>query len=65
MSSVFTHMIPVEMENYLSEVSRVLKKKGKCLITYLLLNCESSDLIEQRRSKLDFRFEGKGLWYDL
>ncbi len=60
MTSVFTHMIPEEMENYFSEIARVLKKKGRCLVTFFLLNRESSDLIEQRKSHLDFRFEGKG-----
>jgi ubiquinone/menaquinone biosynthesis C-methylase UbiE len=36
--SVFTHMLPDELENYLAEIARMLKKGGRCLITYFLLN---------------------------
>ncbi len=36
--SVFTHMLPDDLENYLTEISRMLKKDGYCLITYLLFN---------------------------
>ena len=39
---VFTHMLPNDMENYLSEISRVLKNDGRCLITFLLINEDSN-----------------------
>jgi SAM-dependent methyltransferase len=41
LSSVFTHMLPEEVDNYLGEIKRVLKTGGKCLITYFLLDPES------------------------
>jgi SAM-dependent methyltransferase len=53
LGSVFTHMLPDDLENYLSEVYRVLAKKGRCLITYFLLNEESNRLIAAGRSTLD------------
>ena len=56
LTSVFTHMLPVDMENYLSEISRVLKQGGKCFITFFLLNQESLSLIEQKKSTMDFKF---------
>ena len=56
LASVFTHMLPEEVDNYLSEISRVLKPGGRCLISYFLLNKESLDLIEEGRSAHDFRF---------
>ncbi len=56
LTSVFTHMPPADLENYLSEVSRVLKTGGRCLITYFLLNEESIRLIETGHSKVDFRY---------
>ncbi|MBN2615102.1 MAG: class I SAM-dependent methyltransferase [Bacteroidales bacterium] len=59
LTSVFTHMLPVDLENYLSEISRVLKKDGKCLITYFLLNDESLDYIEKKQSRLAFNY-----WYE-
>lgn len=34
--SVFTHMLPPEIEHYTAEIARVLKPKGRCLITYFL-----------------------------
>jgi ubiquinone/menaquinone biosynthesis C-methylase UbiE len=55
LTSVFTHMLPQDMENYFSEVSRVLKKGQRCLITYFLLNAQSLALIEAKLSTLDFK----------
>lgn len=52
--SVFTHMLPPDMENYFSEISRVLKKGKKCLITYFLLNAESLFHIESNLSTMAF-----------
>lgn len=60
LTSVFTHMVPADVENYLSEVSRVLRVGGKCLITFFLLNGESRELIRAGRSALKFRHEFKG-----
>ena len=39
--SVFTHMLPTDVEHYLSEISRVLKPGGRCVISYFLINPES------------------------
>lgn len=41
LSSVFTHMLPIDMQNYLSEIARVLKQNGRCIATFFLLNPES------------------------
>ena len=38
LTSVFTHMFKDDVENYLSEISRVLKPSGKCLVTWFLLD---------------------------
>jgi ubiquinone/menaquinone biosynthesis C-methylase UbiE len=60
LTSVFTHMLPRELENYLAEIVRTLRKNGRCLITFFLLNEESLQLIEARQSTLDFKFELSG-----
>jgi SAM-dependent methyltransferase len=60
LTSVFTHMLPAEMENYLSQISRVMKPGGRCLITYFLLNPESTRLIREGRSSFDFVHAGTG-----
>ncbi|MDD2768630.1 MAG: methyltransferase domain-containing protein [Methylococcus sp.] len=60
LTSVFTHMLPLDMENYLSEVARVLKPGGRCLITYFLLNPDSSALIDAGKAGFSFRHELPG-----
>lgn len=54
LTSVFTHMLPDEVENYLREIQRVLKPGGRSLITWFLLNPESEALIREGASSLDF-----------
>jgi SAM-dependent methyltransferase len=57
LTSVFTHMLPSDMENYLKEISRVLKASGTCVITFFILNKESMNLIHSGRSSLDFKYQ--------
>ena len=56
-TSVFTHMLPNEVGNYLREMRRVLKPTGRCLITWFLLNQQSEALIEAGKSSLDLRHQ--------
>lgn len=60
LTSVFTHMLPLDVENYLSEISRVLKPGGKCLITFFILNDEAEKLTLSGRSTLDFKYDLDG-----
>jgi ubiquinone/menaquinone biosynthesis C-methylase UbiE len=55
LTSVFTHLLPQHMENYLAEVARVLKQGGRCLVTYFLLTPDSLKLIEEKATNLTFR----------
>jgi SAM-dependent methyltransferase len=54
LASVFTHMLPADMENYFREISRTMKPGGRCLITFFLLNPESVALMEAGSSELAF-----------
>jgi ubiquinone/menaquinone biosynthesis C-methylase UbiE len=56
LTSVFTHMLAHDIENYISEIVRVLRKDGRCLITFFLLNKESLKHIETKKSTLDLKF---------
>jgi len=56
LGSVFTHMLPSDLEHYLSEIYRILDAGGRCLITYFLLNHESLRLVESGASTLDFKY---------
>jgi SAM-dependent methyltransferase len=60
LTSVFTHMLPADMENYVAEIARVLKAGGRCMMTFFLLNEESRNLIYAGTSTLDFRYEIEG-----
>ncbi|MBS0212969.1 MAG: class I SAM-dependent methyltransferase [Proteobacteria bacterium] len=46
LTSVFTHMLPADLEHYTDEIARVLKPGGRCLVTFLLRNDESIRLID-------------------
>jgi ubiquinone/menaquinone biosynthesis C-methylase UbiE len=62
LTSVFTHMLPLDFERYLSESARVLKPGGTCLATFFLLNDESRKLIAAGSSKEQFAHEIEGCW---
>jgi ubiquinone/menaquinone biosynthesis C-methylase UbiE len=55
LTSVFTHMLPKDLEHYLSEIARVTKTGGRCLVTFFLLNAESLQLVADHQSSQDFR----------
>lgn len=60
LSSVFTHMLPRDVERYIAEVARVLRPGGRCWATFFLLNEESRRLIEAGQSSLPFQHPGEG-----
>ena len=59
--SVFTHLRPAEVENYLKEASRLLKADGRCLSTFFLLNHEQELLAAKASSAPKFSF-GEEQW---
>lgn len=54
LTSVCTHLLPPDMAHYLSEVCRVLKPEKRCLITFFILNGESTNLVELTRTRVPF-----------
>jgi SAM-dependent methyltransferase len=56
LGSVFTHMLPDDLKNYLREVARMLAVGGRCLISYFLLNEESLRHVEAGESTLDLKY---------
>ena len=61
LKSVFTHMRPSEVSNYLREVSRLLKSNGRCLATFFLLNAEQARLAAEGANEIAFKY-GEGVW---
>jgi SAM-dependent methyltransferase len=53
LSSVFTHMLPDDMDHYVSEIRRVTKPGGRCVATFYLLNEESVGSLEAGTSRID------------
>lgn len=61
LKSVFTHMRPPDVSNYLNEVSRLLKGEGRCLATFFLLNDQQAALAKEGANDLAFNY-GEGEW---
>ncbi len=57
LNSVFTHMLPKELEHYLSEISRVLRKGGRISITYFLLDDEGKNAIKEGKDVMGFKYD--------
>ena len=57
LTSVFTHLLPEDLENYLSEVARVLRPGGRTLITYFLWGGEAAPDLSGSQPALDFRYD--------
>lgn len=45
LTSVFTHMMPDDVNSYLGQISRVLKPGGTCFSTFFVINRESQELM--------------------
>lgn len=60
LKSVFTHMMPADVGNYLREVGRVLKKSGRSIVTFFLLNDESRGSIRAGKASLAIDVEYGG-----
>jgi len=54
LTSVFTHMMPSEVENYIRQISRVMKPRATCLATFFLINPESEKSMKDHPSHMDF-----------
>ncbi len=63
-TSVFTHLLPADRDNYISEIARVLRPEGRCFATFFLLNSEAGPSLQGGRNQLNFRFSRPGYWTD-
>jgi SAM-dependent methyltransferase len=57
LGSVFTHMLPDAIEQYLREISRLLAPGGVCVASYFLLNDETRTGVDAGHSFMSFRVE--------
>jgi SAM-dependent methyltransferase len=54
-SSVFTHLLPDEIERYVAEISRVLKADGTCFMSMFLFDREAETAVAAGSTIFDFR----------
>lgn len=52
LTSVFTHMLAADVNNYLREIRRVLHKDGRCFATFFIIDEDAKRLIETGRSTI-------------
>jgi ubiquinone/menaquinone biosynthesis C-methylase UbiE len=65
LTSVFTHMLPPEVRHYLSEIRRVLRPGGRCLMTVFLVNQKALDSVRAGHAERQFAHQGDGYCYDV
>ena len=65
LTSVFTHMPRPEVEQYIREISRVLKPNGRAFVTFFLLNEESRELMKSAKSahNIQYPMDGRYIAY--
>jgi SAM-dependent methyltransferase len=56
LTSVFTHLLPQETENYLREIARMLRPYGRGFFTFFLLNETQRSLAKQERNEINFKY---------
>jgi SAM-dependent methyltransferase len=54
LASVFTHMLPDDVEHYVHEISRLLAPDGVCVSSYFLLNDETRAAVDTGHSFMTF-----------
>lgn len=60
LGSVFTHMVPEEVDNYLGQIARVMRPGGRMLATFFLIDGEADRGMRDGRAVYDFRFARDG-----
>jgi cyclopropane fatty-acyl-phospholipid synthase-like methyltransferase len=60
--SVFTHMLPRDVDRYLGEIARVLKRNGRIFATYFVITPESLRLMSSGGGSVHFRHNRGPYW---
>ncbi len=59
-SSVYTHMLPEGVANYLEQSRRLIKEEGRVISTFFVIDDVTLDLIERGRSVYRFAHQHEG-----
>lgn len=60
LGSVFTHLVPADLDNYVGQIARVLRPGGRMLATFFLLDDETRRLTADGVAFYDFRHHRPG-----
>lgn len=60
LTSVFTHMLPADVKNYLAQIERVLTPGGKCVATFFLINDTIEQQMKEGKSYFNFSHQHEG-----
>jgi len=60
--SVFTHMLPIDVDRYVSEIARVLKRNGQICASYYIIMPESLQLMNSGRGFVVFKHNLGSHW---
>lgn len=60
--SVFTHMLPIDVDRYVGEIARVLKKNGRICASYYIIMPESLQLMTSGRGFMHFKHHLGSHW---
>lgn len=53
--SLFTHMLPEEVSNYVAQLSRVLRPEGRCFLSLFLFDADAKAAVARGSTIFDFR----------
>jgi SAM-dependent methyltransferase len=62
LGSVFSHMLPADLSNYLSEIARVLRPGGRAVISCYLLSEAKRAAVKTGGGGFSFSHPGPGYW---
>lgn len=60
--SVFTHMLPRDIENYMLEAGRMLKPEGWCIFSFFIMTEKAIDAVKRGIAKEKIEYEVDG-WF--
>jgi SAM-dependent methyltransferase len=60
LKSVFTHMPHTPMKHYLGEIRRMLRRDGRCIASFFLINEDARGYIQAGKSVYGFPYAGEG-----
>lgn len=62
LTSVFTHMMPDDVRSYLKQIAAVLRKGGKCMATFFIINDEVKRYMESDGARFVFKYSYDGYY---